>query len=230
MSDCPARGPVKAVVFDFDGTLAELTIDFDVMRQGVAAVAGRYFASRPEPDSLPVLEWVENLRLLLAEEDRGAAADFFRACHELIKDMEMEGAARGRLFSATRPLLRSLAASGVACGVITRNCADAVLRVFPDMAEHCGCFLARDHVTRVKPDPEHLLTALTRLGCPPERGLMIGDHPMDVHTGIRAGTLTAGVAGGRMSEEDLRRAGALVTAPNLEELAARLKQAGLLDV
>jgi histidinol phosphatase-like enzyme len=36
---------------------------------------------------------------------------------------------------------------------------------------------------RVKPHPEHLLTALKLLDVPPERAIMVGDHPMDITLG-----------------------------------------------
>jgi len=94
----------------------------------------------------------------------------------------------------------------VACGIITRNCRQAVLRVFPDAETVVGVVLTRDDAPHVKPDPRHLLAALDILGASPERSLMVGDHPMDVATGKAAGTLTAGVASGRIDLAELGRA------------------------
>jgi phosphoglycolate phosphatase len=51
-------GAYAALVFDFDGTLAELTIDFDQLRNKIAALAECFLEERPAPDGQPVLEWL----------------------------------------------------------------------------------------------------------------------------------------------------------------------------
>ena len=132
--------------------------------------------------------------------------------------MELKAAAKGRLFAHTRPLLARLREHGLKLGVITRNCTPAVGQVFPDAAEHVDCVLPREAVARVKPDPEHLLAALARLSVEPGQSLMVGDHPMDIETGRRAGTLTAGVAGGNITLDGLRRAGPDFAAPDCAAL------------
>ena len=217
---------LRAVVFDFDGVFAESAIDFEAMRQGIAEIAAEYFSQGPGSGSLRALEWMESLGERLAGTNPAGAAEFRQRCFEMIEAMEMEAAARAGLFPFVRPMLRDMARDGIGAAVITRNCARAVATVFPDAQEYCRCLLARDHVERVKPDPDHLLRALEVLGCPPEQCLMVGDHPLDIETGRRAGTRTAGVAGGRNSEEELRRHGADVTAPDCRILMDRLKACG----
>jgi hypothetical protein len=57
---------LKAVVFDFDGVFAPSTIDFGVMRQGIAKIASEYFPEKPGAGSLRVLEWLDDLGKRLA--------------------------------------------------------------------------------------------------------------------------------------------------------------------
>ncbi|MEM5787077.1 MAG: hypothetical protein AAGU11_07140, partial [Syntrophobacteraceae bacterium] len=59
---------IGAVVFDFDGTLAELHIDFNEMKRRLSLLAGTYSSAAPPEPFLPVLEW-----LLWLEEDLKAA-------------------------------------------------------------------------------------------------------------------------------------------------------------
>ena len=40
----------------------------------------------------------------------------------------------------------------IAAGVVTRNCRDAVARMFPDLDDYCGSVLTRDDVAHLKPD------------------------------------------------------------------------------
>jgi phosphoglycolate phosphatase len=194
---------IDAIVFDFDGTLAELVIDFNRMRTAIAALAEAFLGERPETNGQPVLEWLDEL----VEEVGAFDADLGRQLRSrgllTITAMELDAAARGRLFDFTRPLLAELKARGLATAIVTRNCTAAVRRVFPDVAQCCDVFLPREDAPRVKPDPAHVLLALERLGVAPEKALMVGDHPLDVETARRAGTLAGAVASGRVDLEAL---------------------------
>lgn len=218
---------LKCIVFDFDGTLARLRLDFGVMKERLGSLASQYLPEVPEPDR-PVLEWLAYLDQRVRER-QGAGADGFRSRAVLmIREMELEAARQGELFPFTRVLLRSLEQKAIATAVITRNCEAAVRIVFPDLEDYCRCFLAREHVQRVKPDPDHLWRALVHLGAEAGSCLMVGDHPLDVETGKRAGTFTAGVASGSGSWDDLARSGADWVASDCETLFLELEGQGLL--
>jgi len=198
---------LQAVVFDFDGTLAELVLDFTAMKGRVAGAAAAFLDPVPPPNGLPALEYAERLAALVRQTSPDAAMHFLDAVAASIREQEIEAAANARLFPETRLALAALARRGLKIGIITRNCHAAVNRVFPDAADFVGVLLARDDARYVKPDPRHLLDALTALGADPARSLMVGDHPMDLATGKAAGTLTAGVASGRVALEELARHG-----------------------
>lgn len=216
------RIPLDAVVFDFDGTLAELVIDFSAMKDLVARFAAGHLAEVPPADGLPALEYAGRLAGRIAAVSPEAVEAFSRDVARGIRDQEIEAAAKARLFPATRKALARLARAKVKVGIITRNCRAAVLTVFPDLADYAGVLVARDDAARVKPDPRHLLDALGVLGARPERSLMVGDHPMDIATGRAAGARTAGVASGRTSLEELARHGPDYLAPDVGVLVAML--------
>lgn len=219
-----SRLPFDAVVFDFDGTLAELVIDFTVMKEMVAREAAVRLPDPPPADGLPALEYAARLAARIREASPAQAAAFEAAVARGIRDQEVASAAAARLFPATKAALTRLADAGTKVGVITRNCRAAVLTVFPDLTAYAGVLLARDDARRVKPDPGHLLDALAALGADPARALMVGDHPMDIATGRAAGTRTAGVASGRTPLAELARHSPDYLAPDvgaLVELLAR---------
>lgn len=219
---------LKAIIFDFDGTLAELRLDFPEMKRRLGLLAQGYFSQRLSPPNVPALEWLEELTTRLHLCDEEAAREFEARAHTLIQTIEIEAAHGGVLFPFTRSLLRELQEEGVKIAIITRNCEAAVRMVFPDIDRYCVVFLARNHVHRVKPDPDHLRRALEAIAAVPARALMVGDHPLDVQTGKSAGILTAGVWSGNASADELARAGADLTAPNCKELIAMLKARSLL--
>ncbi len=212
---------VRAVVFDFDGTLAVPTLDFGVMRRAV----GKAMAAHADPAGTPrpAGDGVDSPHRPPAGGafSQGASALHAEA-HAAIRRVEVEAAARGSLFPFTRPMLAALAAMGVPVAIVTRNCPEAVRAVFPDVDALCPCLLTRDDVPSVKPDPDHLLRALDGIGRAPGEALMVGDHPMDIVTGRRAGTLTAGVASGESPADALHAAGADMVADHCGDLMARL--------
>ncbi|WP_432738706.1 HAD family hydrolase [Maridesulfovibrio sp. FT414] len=198
---------IEAIVFDFDGTLAELTIDFDEMKKRLRALGSAFLDPMPSREDLPALEWVDFMADCLSREDPDLGKEFHTRCRFLIISMEVEAARNGTLFPFTCEMLSSLRSSGIRTGIITRNTASAVRQMVPEIDRLTGCFLSREDVHNVKPHPEHLFKALEIIGVAPENALMVGDHPMDIETGKRAGAMTAGVATGRIPIEGLAEAG-----------------------
>lgn len=219
---------IHTMVFDFDGTLAELHLDFSEMKRRLARLAEAYLGYRPEPGKLPALEWLSVMQQELDRKDGLTGAELFRAGHALIFDMEMEAARRGRLFPYVKDMMSRLRHTGIRLGIITRNCQQAVTAVFPDWARHCDCLLSREQVSGVKPDPSHLLQALDLLNSAPHQAVMVGDHPMDIETGQRAGTWTGAVASGNLSEAELAEAGPDWLASDCQELVRYLAERKIL--
>ncbi|MCE5335212.1 MAG: HAD family hydrolase [Desulfobacteraceae bacterium] len=219
---------IDTVVFDFDGTLAELHLDFPLMKLRVGELADRFLAPARPPATLPALEAIAWISQSIEGQNGGRAADFRKEALGLIEAMEMEAAGRGALFPFTRPLLDGILLRGLKTAIITRNCEAAVRVVFPDIARYCSAFLARDHVPAPKPDPAHLLLALRAMGATPAAAVMVGDHPLDIQTGKAAGVMTAGVCSGSKTREELIHAGADWVADDCEALFRMFAEKGVL--
>lgn len=190
---------LRAIIFDFDGTLAELNLDFGLMKERIVKLSSSRGLPPPPSDNIHSLELLSSLA---SELPVGLREDFLEQGHSLIREMELQAAASSELFPFTRPLLSRLAGLGVSTAIVTRNLGTAVKRVFPDIEAHVTAFLPREEVTRVKPDPAHLFEALERLGTTARESLYVGDHPLDVATGKRAGVKTCAVLTGRVGREE----------------------------
>lgn len=193
-----------SIIFDFDGTLAELNLDFGLMKERIVALGASLGLPPPEMDGTPSLELLAGMASSLPSGEREG---FLTQGLGLIRDMEMEAAENSSLFPFTRPLLGELARVRVAAAIITRNLGEAVRTVFPDIEEHVAAFLPRDAVKKVKPDPAHLFEALERMNRQPEETLYVGDHPIDIKTGKRAGVKTCAVLTGRIGREEFETHG-----------------------
>lgn len=215
---------IKGIIFDFDGTLAELTIDFNEMKKRLKALGEAFLEPLPEIGHLPALEWVDHIAACLATDDHDLGKEFQTRCRFLIISMEIEAAKHGKLFPFTYPILCGLQHDSIKTGIITRNTAAAVKVVLPDIEKICGCFLSREDVKNVKPHPEHILKALGIINLCPEHTLMVGDHPLDIETGKRAGTMTAAVATGRLSLSELKESKPDFLAADCQELMDMLRE------
>ncbi len=82
--------------------------------------------------------------------------------------------------------------------------------------------LGADNVEKSKPDPEPVLKTLRELGIPAEESLVVGDMPVDIIMGLRAGAATCGVTYGNSSRDDLVKASAGYIIDDISELPGLL--------
>lgn len=213
---------LDAIIFDFDGTLADVPLDFDFMKTKIAALGEVFLEERPEPGPKPALEWLEELVQQAMELDEDEGKEFRTRGQLVITAMELDAARDGKLFDFTLPTLTLLKERNVAAGIITRNISAAVRVVFPEVEEMVQAFIPRETAVRVKPDPAHLHQALECIGVVPERALMVGDHPMDVQTAINAGTMSAAVTSGNIDVDGFSHLKPDFISPNVGDLMNRL--------
>ncbi len=199
---------IKAVIFDFDGTLAVLNIDFSFMRERVFDVMRRYGIEEETIQEKYLLEVIDEAYQILWEKNPSGAEAFYQKSHHILHEVEMRAAQEGKLIPGVKATLRSLREKGVKVGIITRNCEDAVRRVFFDINDFCDVFVSRNSVKKVKPHPDHLTYVMKSLKISGEEAVMVGDHIIDIQSGKRVGMKTIGVLTGRTTKEEFEKAGA----------------------
>ncbi|WP_435175142.1 HAD family hydrolase [Halorussus sp. AFM4] len=164
---------LAAVVYDLDGTLVRLDVDWqDVERRLVDLL------EREGVDADPLSAW----DLLDAAEDAGVGDE----ADELIADAERDGARD----SERLPLADELLAREVPVGVCSLN-HEAAVRIAldrHDLTGHVDSVVGRGTVPHRKPHPKALLAAVEELGVAPEDVLFVGDSASDEETAERAGT------------------------------------------
>jgi phosphoglycolate phosphatase len=160
-----------AVVFDLDGTLVDLAVDWDAAARDAIALFERNGHDAADADLWGLLERAD---------DAGLRAEL----ESVLADHETRGAAAStRLRHADHlPLSSPTAVCSLNCEAACRTALDR-----HDLSHHVEAVVGRDSVGTYKPDPEPLLAALRDLGVRKERALFVGDSERDAVTARRAG-------------------------------------------
>jgi phosphoglycolate phosphatase len=199
---------IKAIIFDFDGTLAVLNIDFSSMRERVFDLMKYYSVAKELVGERYLLEIIDEVYQILWKKNPSGAEDFYQKAHQILHEIEMKAAEKGGLIPGAEATLENLRRQKIKVGIITRNCEDAVRKVFPNINDFCDVFVSRDLVKKVKPHPDHLTHIMKSLKISGRESVMVGDHPIDVQAGRRVGMKTIGVLTGRTKKEEFEKAGA----------------------
>ena len=174
---------VEAVVYDLDGTLVRLTVDWRAVEADIAEVLRGEGVDPTGLDAWAMLDAAE-----------GAAVE--SEVESLIAAAERDGARQSRRLAfadeieTDRPI-----------GVCSLNCEEACRIALEkhDLDGVMGSVIGRDSVPERKPAPEPLLAAVEELGATPERTLFVGDSAGDEEAAERAGTRFSYVGDGPTS-------------------------------
>ena len=199
---------LKAIIFDFDGTLAILNIDFSLMRDRIFDLIKRYRVTEELIQEKYLLEIIDETYQILWNKNPSDAEDFYKKSHQILHKIEMGAAEKGSLILGAKRTLESLRGKGIKIGIVTRNCEEAVRKVFPDINDFCDVFVSRNSVKKVKPHPDHLIYVMESLKTSGRESVMVGDHIIDIQAGKRVGMKTIGVLTGRTKKEEFEKAGA----------------------
>lgn len=161
-----------AVVWDLDGTLVHLAVDWDDVADDVIETLDAHGVDAGGMDLWAMLD--------LADEEN--VRDEVEA---VIADYESVGARESERLSHAD----ALGANGAAEGVCSLNCEDACHAALDThgLTEHIDAVVGRDSVATRKPDPKPLLETIDRIGADPDSTVFVGDSLSDEKAAQRAG-------------------------------------------
>ena len=224
MISLPILQHIKAIIFDFDGTLASLNIDFPLMRERIISLIRHFGIEERAIRERYLLEIIDEVYPMIREKDSSGAEEFYDRAHQILHEVELKAAEEGSLIPGAGGTLRTLRLWGIKVGIVTRNCEEAVRKVFPDIDDYCDAFISRDSVDKVKPHPDHLNSMLGALKVSGEEAVMVGDHIIDIQAGKKVGMKTVGVLTGRINREEFEKAGADYILRDVSEIYPLLKE------
>jgi phosphoglycolate phosphatase len=188
-----STSPIRAVLFDMDGTLVDTLPDIAAavnaalrelgLRALDEARIATLIGNGPRILSRRALDAQDSL----TESERERLTDALLAGYS--NNYAIQAGSNGRLFPGTLEGLRQLSALGLRLGVVTnalQHLAEIVLARF-GIAPYLQCVVGGGSVTHNKPHPEALWKACAAFGVAPQETLMVGDSVNDVAAARAAG-------------------------------------------
>jgi phosphoglycolate phosphatase len=163
-----------AVVFDLDGTLVELDVEWPAVHAGVEEILEDVMDG-------PISGYTRPEVMELARE-----VGRYDELDDLLTEHEHEGAE-----TAPRlPLLDVLAELDCPVGVCTANAPEAAELALEryGMKKHVDALVARGTVPEEKPHPRPLLQCLAGVAVAPGNAVFVGDERTDAETAVSAGS------------------------------------------
>ncbi|WP_230126432.1 HAD family hydrolase [Bacillus sp. CECT 9360] len=179
---------MKAIIFDFDGTIADtLPICYYAFQSVFKEFDNKELSSDEIKEMFGPSE-TGIIRENLANENKDEAIELFYKkyleSHSLVKQNE-----------EMDELLQLLKDEGIKLGIVTgksRRSLDISLQALK-LEGFFDVMITGDDVVSPKPDPEGVNKALTRLGIQKDEAIFIGDSDADIHAGLQANVYTIGV-------------------------------------
>lgn len=191
---------MKALLFDFDGTLLDTN---ELIIQTFMHVLEERFPGQYSPKDCikfigPSLK--ETFEQITPNEVDEMVEKYRQWNHEHHDELITE-------FDGVLPTLEKLKEQGVRMAIVSTKRRDTIQKGLELMGatSFFEFLIGIDDVKHVKPDPEPVLLAIEKLGVNKGDVMMIGDNYHDIEAGKNAGVKTAGVAWSIKGEEFLKQ-------------------------
>lgn len=220
---------VKAVIFDLDGTIASFNLDYKSLRGEVRS----YLLRVGVPASVlsikeSVFDMLEKTRIYMKNNRR-----FDRAMEEIRNEAlaiaekyELEAASNTDILPGAYETLKTLKQLDLKIGLFTLNsgkAANHILQRFK-LSSYFSVMVPRNKVNFVKPNPEHLETALKVLGVSPEETVVVGDGEVDMESAKELKAIAVGLSATGSKTKQLINRGANYIITSISDLPILLQK------
>ena len=159
--------PIRAVIFDLDGTITQPYLDFDGIREEMGL----------DRNGGPILEAM----VKMTPQQRQQAETILHAHEE-------KAVAESKLNAGARETLAALRARGIPIGILTRNRKDNAWAVADKHGLHFDAVVGREDGP-VKPDSFGVLHLCRTFAVEPAQTLLVGDYLFDLLCARAAGAI-----------------------------------------
>ena len=197
---------IRLVIFDFDGTLGDTRRNIILTMQQTLSRLGYPVFDEDTIAGTIGLPLETGFAVLLPNQSPEEAALCAATYREIFEENRILMVPK--LFPQVKETLAELRRRDYVLTVASSRSSRSLNGFLADMdiASDISYVLGADNVAKAKPDPEPVLQTLRDLGFSAEETLVVGDMPVDILMGARAGARTCAVTYGNASAATLRTA------------------------
>ena len=176
--------PIKAVIFDLDGTITQPYFDFDAIREEIGLAR----------NSGPLLESMEKMdpQLRLKAE-------------KILFIHEQKAVTESKLNPGAEQTLSALRAAGIHIGILTRNKRGNAYAIAKKHKLKFDAVIGREDGP-VKPDAFGVIELCRQFGVKPQETLLVGDYLFDLICAKAAGAVAVLLANHNQAEDFAKHA------------------------
>lgn len=184
--------PIKAIVWDLDGTLIHFNIDWLRARREAIKILKKHGV--PKHMLTVKSSILDNIRLARdyfgttgydAEETEKIISDV----DKVVNEIEYEAALEAKAVNGIEKVLEFIKIKNLKQAIYTfntyRNAKASLEKI--GMLHYFDVIVGRDHVKNAKPHPEHLTTICDKLMVNPSNIIVIGDNHRDIEGALNVG-------------------------------------------
>lgn len=204
---------IKATIFDLDGTLVDFNLDYKSVRGDVRD----YLLHVGLPSSLitakdTVFEMLKKTEIFFKNSYKSSSSilEIRNDVLAIADKYELEAARETNLLPGVNETLKNLMQMSLKLGLFTLSGDKSVTFILNrfKLVDFFSVTVPRNQVNYVKPNPEHLETALKVLGVTPEETIVIGDGIADMETAKELNATAIGLTTGTSTAKQLTNHGA----------------------
>ena len=182
----------KLVLFDLDGTLIDTAPDFVLSLNNVL----KNNHKKPLDDSI-IRNHVSDGSVKLTEIGFNLSKDdplFNKYRQELLNEYHKNMTTSSLLFKGIDVVLEFLSINKILFGIVTNKPYKYAKPIIDNFIElnNSKILICPDNLKNIKPDPEGVLLACSKLNINPSETIYIGDHQKDLEAGLNAGCKVIG--------------------------------------
>jgi phosphoglycolate phosphatase len=209
------KKPIKAIVWDLDGTLIHFRIDYLRARRVTIKILKHYGV--PNHLLTVKISILENVRLAreFFEKEGLSKEKIDKIIEEVdieIEKVEYEAAINAKMIDGIDKVLEFGRNKNLKHAIFTFNTkknAEISLRTV-NLLHYFDMILGRDNVINLKPHPDHLIQICNQLKVKSNEIIVIGDNVRDIEAAINVGAYSIGVLTNLANIESLQIANKII--------------------
>ncbi|MCW1296178.1 MAG: HAD family hydrolase [Candidatus Parvarchaeota archaeon] len=180
---------IKAILFDFDGTLVNIPINYKKIRLELKKL---FLIHGIKTDFKIILKSIEKAYKI---KDHEKVNKLVNEAFSIVTKYEISGAKRAKEVLGAHNLLKKLKEHGFKIAIISRNSYESIEIALKKtkLDKYIDLIISREDVKKIKPHPEMIKKALGYLKLKSSEVLVVGDHLYDIIAASRAKVISIGI-------------------------------------